>query len=277
MMTARWLRRAAAAGAAVVGLSAMGDGNQLVLDGSTTVGPVAKAFAEYTMGLRKEVNITVSESGSGNGAKSLVNGTCDVATLSRGMKDAEFAAAAQKGIQPVPHVVAYDGIAVVTHPSNPVKALSLEQVRGIYTGKIANWKDVGGAEQPIVVVTRDTNSGTYECFESLAMNKERIAAGAETVGSNGAARTRVATTPAAIAYIGIGFIDSTVKALDINSVYPDRDTVASGKYPIARPLFFYTAGYPKLGSLAHTFVTLHLTKKGQEIVESVGFVPVTNY
>ena len=274
MMTARWLRRAAAAGAAVVGLSAMGDGNQLVLDGSTTVGPVAKAFAEYTMGLRKEVNITVSESGSGNGAKSLVNGTCDVATLSRGMKDAEFAAAAQKGIQPVPHVIAYDGIAVVTHPSNPVKALSLEQVRGIYTGKIANWKDVGGADSRRVV-TRDPNMAP-RCLRA-GDEQGRIAAGAETVGSNGAARTRVATTPAAIAYIGIGFIDSTVKALDINSVYPDRDTVASGKYPIARPLFFYTAGYPKLGSLAHTFVTLHLTKKGQEIVESVGFVPVTNY
>jgi len=260
-----------------IGLCARGEGNQLVLEGSTTVGPIAKAFAEYTMGLHRDLNITVSESGSGNGAKSLVNGTCDIATLSRAMKDAEFAAAAQKGIQPVPHVIAYDGIAVVTHPSNPVKALSLEQVRGIYTGRIANWKDVGAADQPIVAVTRDTNSGTYECFESLVMNKEKIAASAETVGSSGAARTRVATTPGAVAYVGIGFIDNTVKALDINAVYPDRDTVASGRYPIARPLFFYTAGYPKLGSSAHAFVTLHLTKKGQEIVESVGFVPVTNY
>ncbi|MBN2449264.1 MAG: phosphate ABC transporter substrate-binding protein [Lentisphaeria bacterium] len=263
----------AAAGA----LAVQAQDKQLVLDGSTTVGPIAKAFAEYHMGLNKGVNITVSESGSGNGAKSLVNGACDIACLSRGMKDKEFAAAAAKGIQPCPHVVALDGLAVIVHPSNPVRAFSTEQVRDIYLGKYTNWKQLGGPDRAIVVVTRDTNSGTFETFEGLVMAKGKITQGAEVVGSNGAVRARVAGTPGAIGYVGLGFVDNQVKALDIDGVTPDTDTIITGKYPIARPLYLYTNGYPKLGSLAHAFCTLHLTKKGQEIIESIGFVPTTRY
>ena len=251
--------------------------NSIVIDGSTTVGPIAKAFAEYYMQQHPEVNITVSESGSGNGAKSLINGVCDVADMSRFMKDKEFSAAVSKGVTPVAHVVAIDGIAIVVHPANPISGLTVDQVRDVYMGKITNWKQVGGPNKTIIPISRDTNSGTYETFEKLVMHKERIAASAEYVGSNGAIRARVQSTPAAIGYLGLGFVDRTVKPLRINNIIPDKNTIASGRYPIARPLYMFTNGYPPMGSHLFSLVTLHLTPKGQEIVESIGFIPVTQY
>jgi len=261
---------------AVVALTVVAE-ETIVLDGSTTVGPIAKAFAEYFMAMHSDVNVTVSESGSGNGAKSLINGTCDVANMSRPMKSSEFSAAAEKGIQPVAHVVALDGLPILVHPGNPVSELTLEQVRDIYLGNISNWKQVGGPDKKIVVISRDTNSGTYETFEKMVMAKKKICEKAEYVGSNGAIRQRVQSTPAAIGYAGLGFVDKTVKALKINGVYPSGATVQTGEYPIARPLFMYTNGYPKLGSPVHRFVTIHLSEDGQEIVEEIGFVPVTAY
>jgi len=250
---------------------------KIVIDGSTTVGPIAKAFAEYYMSKNAGVNITVSESGSGNGAKSLINGTCDIATMSRFMKDEEFKAAVDKGVFPVATVVSVDGIAVIVHPSCPVQGLSVDQVRDIYTGKITNWKDVGGPNVAIVIISRDTNSGTYESFESLVLNKQKISDKAEYVGSNGAVRERVQSTPAAIGYVGLGFVDKTVKALKVNNIMPDEATVTSGSYPIARPLFMFTNGYPKMGSTLYSFLNLYLTPKGQEIVKAIGFVPITKY
>jgi phosphate transport system substrate-binding protein len=261
----------------MLGGEAQAQEENIVVDGSTTVGPIAKAFAEYYMEMHSDVNITVSESGSGNGAKSLINGTCQVADMSRFMKDSEFQAALGKGVCPVAHVVAMDGIAMVVHPSNPVKGLTVEQVRDIYLGKIKSWKDVGGPDVPIVIISRDTNSGTYETFEGLVMNKEKIADNAEYVGSNGAVRQRVRSTQAAIGYVGLGFVDRSLKALEIGGVEPTNQTVASGVYPIARPLFMFTNGYPKLGTALHHFVTIHLSKQGQQIVEGIGYVPVTNY
>ena len=284
MTQARTLMAAIVALGVAHGAAAAEDG-KLVLDGSTTVGPIAKAFAEYYMAKNAGVNVTVNESGSGNGAKSLINSVCDVANMSRFMKDTEFSAAVEKGVMPVAHVVAMDGLPILVHPSNPVKQLTVEQVRDIYSGKISNWKSVGGPDKEIVVVTRDTNSGTYETFHKLVMThvvngekvKEKIKDGAEYVGSNGGIRARVQTTPAAVGYAGLGFVDKTVKALEINGIYPSPQTVTSGRYPVARPLFMFTNGYPKLGSHVYRFVTLHLSEKGQEIVEDIGFVPVTQY
>ncbi len=250
---------------------------KIVIDGSTTVGPIAKAFAEYYMSINKDVNITVSESGSGNGAKSLINNACQIADMSRFMKDKEFKAAVEKDIFPVAHVIALDGLPILVHPSNPIKNLTVEQVRNIYLGKITNWKEVGGPDMKIVTISRDSNSGTYETFHGLVMNKEKIAEGCEYVGSNGAVRGRVQSTRAAIGYAGLGFVDRTVKALTINGIYPTKKTVSTGKYPIARPLFMFTNGYPKMGSHVFQFVTLHLTPKGQEMIERIGFVPVTAY
>jgi len=250
---------------------------KIVVDGSTTVGPIAKAFAEYYMSKNPGVNITVSESGSGNGAKALINGTCDVATMSRFMKDAEFKAAVAKGVYPIATVIAVDGLAVIVHPSCPVQALTTDQIRDIYMGTITNWKELGGPNVAIVLISRDTNSGTYESFEALVLNKQKISDRAEYVGSGGAIRSRVQSTPAAIGYVGLGFVDKTVKALKVNDVYPDDATVTSGAYPIARPLFMFTNGYPKMGSHLHSFLNLYLTPKGQQIIEGIGFVPVTKY
>lgn len=250
---------------------------RIVIDGSTTVGPIAKAFAEYYMEQNPGVNITVSESGSGNGAKSLINGTCDIADMSRFMKDKEFNAAVEAGVFPVAHVVAMDGIAVLVHPSNPISDLSVDQVRDIYLGIVTNWKELGGPNKKIIAISRDTNSGTYETFAKLVMNKQKMAASVEYVGSNGGARQRVQTTPAAIGYVGLGFVDRTVKPLKINAIEPTMLTVSSGTYPIARPLFMFTNGYPELGSHLHALVTLHLSPNGQEIIQAIGFVPVTSY
>lgn len=248
------------------------EGGRLTLDGSTTVGPLAKAFAEYYMQNNKGVNISVSESGSGNGAKGIINSACDIGNMSRAMTDGEVKAAEEKGVKPVAHVVAMDGIAIIVHPSNPVKALTLAQVKDIYLGKVKKWNEVGGPPLPIVRISRDTNSGTYEVFEAKIMKGDRIAAVVEYVGSNGAVRQRVQSTPGAIGYVGLGFVDRTVKPLEIEGVMPTKDTVSSAKYPVSRPLFMYTNGQPKEGTHLCTFVNFYKTAKGKEITEAIGFV-----
>jgi phosphate transport system substrate-binding protein len=249
----------------------------IVLDGSTTVGPIAKAFAEFYMRQNPGVNLTVGESGSGNGAKSLINKTCQIGCMSRFMKDGEFKAAVDAGVYPVAHVVALDGLPILVHPSNPVKNLTVEQVRNIYTGKITNWKQLGGPDLAIVSVSRDTNSGTYETFNKLVMNKEKIGEGTEYVGSNGAARQRVQSTRAAIGYAGLGFVDHTVKALSINGIAASAATVRNGTYPIARALYMFTDGYPKLGSHVYRFITLSLSEEGSSMIKETGFIPTTDY
>lgn len=256
-----------------VGITMAKDANKIVVDGSTTVGPIAKAFAEYYMGKHPEVNITVSESGSGNGAKSLINAACDVATMSRPMKGSEFKAAQDAGILPIEHIVARDGIAIVVHPGNPCAQLSVEQIRDIYTGKIRNWKELNGPDLPIVVISRDTNSGTYEAFETLVMNKQKITERAEYVGSNGAVRQRVLSTPSAVGYVGLAFLEG-VKTLKVNGIKATPDTVTDKTYPLARPLYMYTNGRTAPGTPLHAFIGMAETLEGQKIVTDTGFVPI---
>ena len=256
-----------------VGFAAAGDPNKIVVDGSTTVGPIAKAFAEYYMGKHPTVNITVSESGSGNGAKSLINAACDVATMSRPMKNSEIKAAQDAGVLPIEHIVAMDGIAVVVHPSNPRANMTLEQIRDIYTGKIRNWKELGGPDQPIVAISREANSGTYECFETMVLKGAKIASSVESVGSSGAIRQRVMSTPAAIGYVGLAFTEG-VKAVTVNGIEVTPETVTSKRYPISRPLYMYTNGRPKLISPLYDFVNLCDSPEGKKIIEDTGFVPL---
>jgi phosphate transport system substrate-binding protein len=241
------------------------------------VGPIADAFAEYFKDLYPDLEITVKKTGSGDGAAALIDSRCDIATMSRFMKEKEFKAAVEKGIMPVAHVVAMDGVCVVVHPSNPVKALTTEQVRNIYLGKITNWKEVGGPDMKIVPVSRDTSSGTFETFHGLVMKKQDMASHVEYVNANPQAHARASKTTGAIAYVGLGFVDTKVKALTIDGVIPTKQTIAGGTYPVARPLFMFTNGYPKLGSMIHKFCTFYLSEKGQELVEAKGFVPVTDY
>ena len=250
-----------------------GDPKKIVVDGSTTVGPIAKAFAEYYMKAHPDVNITVSESGSGNGAKGIINGAVDVGTMSRAMKTEELDAAKAKGRNPVQHTVAFDGIAAVVHPSNPVKNLSKDQLRDIYTGEITNWKKVGGPDLKIVVISRDTNSGTYETFQEKVTKSERVTDRAEYVGSNGAVRQRVQTTPGAIGYVGLAFTEG-VKALTVNEIEANTENVVSKKYPISRGLFMYTDGEPAAGTALADFVGLYKTADGKKLVGEQGYVPV---
>ena len=150
----------------------------------------------------------------------------------------------------------------------------MSDIAAIYTGKITNWKQLGGDDAKIVVVSRDTNSGTYETFNELVLKKAKIVKDAEYVGSNGQARTRVNTTKDAIAYVGLGFVDDTVKPLSVEGILPNPKSITSGKYPIARPLFMFTNGYPKMGGDIFNFVTLHLSGEGREIISDLGYIPV---
>ncbi|MFP4141531.1 MAG: phosphate ABC transporter substrate-binding protein [Planctomycetota bacterium] len=247
------------------------------IEGSTTVGPIADAFAEAFMDEHDDVKVTVKKTGSGDGVAALIDDRCDIATASRFMKEGEFKKAIDNKVLPVAHVVAMDGVCVVLNNRNNVNALTTEQIRNIYLGKFTNWKQVGGPDLKIIAISRDTSSGTFETFHNLVMNKEKMHSSVETVASNPACHARVTSTAGAIAYVGLGFVDSKVKAVKVDGVMPNRRTVASGKFPIARPLFMFTNGYPKLGSLIHEFVTYHLTEKGQEIITAKGFVPLTNY
>lgn len=259
-----------------VGITAADD-NKLQIDGSTTVGPIGDAFAEAFKAEYPQCSVTVSKTGSGDGVAALIDSRCDIAMSSRFMKEAEFKKAVDNGVLPVAHVIAMDGVCSVVHPSNPVNELTTAQVRAIYKGEIKNWKELGGVDMPIVVISRDTSSGTYESFNELVMKKEKMADNIEYVNSNPQAHARVKSTEGAIGYVGIGFLDRYVKALKLDGVSPSRSTIAKGIFPVARPLFLFTNGYPKLGSMAHAFVTFHLTEKGQEIVEAKGFVPLTEY
>ena len=247
------------------------------IEGSTTVGPIADGFAEVFSNMYPDVTITVNKSGSGNGATALIDGRCDIATMSRFMKDQEFKDAVAKNVFPVAHVIAMDGVCIVVHPSNPISALTSEQVRNIYLGKFTNWNQLGGPDMPIIAISRDTESGTYETFENFVMKKQKMASNIEYVSTNPQAFARVKNTRGAIGYVGFGFVQTGVKALILDGITPTRQTILTGKYPVSRPLFMFTNGYPKLGSMTHKFVTFHLTEEGQEVIEDKGFVPVTEY
>jgi phosphate transport system substrate-binding protein len=244
--------------------------NSIVIDGSTTVGPIAKSFAAYFT-KKYHVSVTVSESGSGNGAKSLINKSCDIASMSRSMKAQEIAAAKAKGIVPVAHIVALDGLAIVVHPSNPVRSLSKTQIADIYRGKVTNWNQVGGPNAKIVVIQRESNSGTQESFKELVVGKtSTIKRDAETQASNGAVKSRVALTRGAIGFLGLGFLDATVKPVAVNGVLPSISTVRNKTYVVSRPLYLYTNGQP--AGVVKQLVDLRKTVDGKRMIRELGFV-----
>jgi len=248
--------------------------NTLTITGSTTVLPIAQRAAEEFMEYQPKANISVRGGGSGVGIAALIDGTADIADASRPIKTKEIAACRSKGIDPVGTVVAKDGIAVVVHPSNPLKELSLEQLKAIYTGDISKWSDLSenGKPKPIVVVSRDVASGTFEVFKESVLKGGKTREDALMLASNKAVATTVATTPDAIGYIGLGYLSPDVKAVNMEGVAPTNEAVVSGEYQIARPLFMYTNGEPS--GLAKSFIDFIMSEKGQTIVEEVGFVPV---
>jgi phosphate transport system substrate-binding protein len=257
---------------AFVGVNAVLAGDTIVIKGSTTVLPVAQAAAENYMGNHPGVNISISGGGSGNGIKALIDGSTDIADASRFIKGKEIKMAVEKGIFPVPHRVAIDAICPIVNLKNPVDDLSIEQMSLIYQGKIRNWKEVGGKDMKIIVVSRDTSSGTYEVWEKKVLHKARVTARAQMQASNGAVVQAVSKNKYAIGYIGLGYMNKNVKPLKVNSTKATVANALSGTYPIARPLFMFTNGWPK-GTVAD-FINYVLSSKGQEIVKKEGYIPL---
>lgn len=247
-------------------------GETLRIDGSTTVLPIAQRAAEVFMKKYPHIRVTVSGSGSGTGIKAIIDGTTDIATSSREAKDKEIAAAKEKKVILTAHTVALDGIVPTVHPSMKIDNLTLDKLRGIYNGQIKSWKELGGPDRPIAVVSRDTTSGTYEVWEEKVLKKDRVRADALLVASSGQAVQTVAQNRYATGYIGIGYIDKSVKLLKVNGVIATNDTVRNGTWPISRPLYLYTSGKPS-GVIAQ-FINFMLSKEGQKIVNEVKYVSI---
>ncbi|GBC59623.1 phosphate ABC transporter substrate-binding prot ein [Desulfonema ishimotonii] len=245
----------------------------IVMKGSTTVLPIAQEIAEAYMKAHPDVKISISGGGSGNGIKAIIDGTTDIGNSSRFIKGKEVKLAVEKGTYPVPFAVAYDCIIPVVHPGNPVTNLTLAQLRDIYMGKITNWKDLGGPDLKIVVISRDTSSGTYEVWEKKVMKKERVYPGALLQASNGAVVTGIAKNRNAIGYIGIGYLTKGVKALTVEGIEGTRETTLNGKFPVSRPLYMFTRGWPT-GSVAKFINYIINPGQGQKYVEKSGYVPL---
>jgi phosphate transport system substrate-binding protein len=245
----------------------------IVIKGSTTVLPIAQKVAEAYMKENPEVSISISGGGSGNGIKAIIDGTTDIADSSRFIKGKEVTLAVEKGVYPVPFRVAYDCIVPVVHPSNPIKDLSMDQLKAIYMGQVKNWKDVGGPDKKIVVISRDTSSGTYEVWENKVMKKEKVFPGALLQASNGTVAQVVAKNKYAIGYIGLGYLNKDVKALSVNEVFGSEITTLDGSFPISRPLFMFTQDWPTGDTVKFINYVLH-PQKGQKLVKESGYVPL---
>jgi len=251
--------------------------------GSDTMVNLGQAWAEKDME-NEAAYIAVTGGGSGTGISSLLSKSCDIAMSSRTIKAKEIEQAKAKGIEPKEIKVALDGIAVVVNPKNPVDKLTLDQLAGIFTGKIANWKDVGGADLQVVLLSREVNSGTHVYFKEHVLrkndpnSKEEFAPGALMLPSSQAIADEVASNSGAIGYYGMGYISAKQKpvsiAKDAASPYekPTVENVISGTYPISRPLFFYTNGEPQ--GATKKFVDFCLSPEGQKIVAATDFVPL---
>jgi phosphate transport system substrate-binding protein len=251
--------------------------------GSDTLVNLALAWAETYMELHPEVRLSVTGGGSGTGIAALINGTVDIANASRQMKAEEIEAAEANGVSPVEFVVARDAIAVVVHPSNPVDGLTFQQISEIYTGEITNWREVGGEDRPIVLLSRESNSGTYVYFlENVVRMGEKesellFSPGALLMPSSEGITSEVRQNPNAIGYDGLGYVTPEQKLVAVAQdaegpyVLPSVETVNDGSYPIARPLFMFTAGEPT-GRIARYLDWIR--GEGQALVPEIGFVPL---
>jgi phosphate transport system substrate-binding protein len=252
--------------------------------GSDTIVNLALAWAEAYQKVNPEMQISVSGGGSGTGIAALINGTTDIANASRKIKDEEVKDAEENGVQPHEIEIARDAIGVIVHPDNPAQQLTLQQVSDIYSGKITNWREIGGEDRPIVLLSRESNSGTHVYFLEQVVrlgqkdNKTLFSQDTLLLPSSEGIIAEVRQNPNAIGYDGLGYITPEVKTLAIapqaggEFVKPSVETVNNGKYPIARPLFMYTNGEPQ-GDVK-TYLDWILGPEGQQIVAELGFVPL---
>jgi phosphate transport system substrate-binding protein len=243
------------------------------VSGSTTVLPIAQDAADAFMAANPGTNIQVSGGGSGVGVQQIGDKLVDIGMSSRDLTPDEIAKYKDFVITPV----SLDGIAVIVNPNNnQVNSLTIAQIRDIYNGTITNWKDVGGKDMTIVVIGRDSASGTRTFFTDTVMNKKNYVRTQLEKNSNGAIQQSIAQTPGAIGYVGLGFIDPTVKALKINVngtlVEPSVKTVLDKSYPISRSLLMITNGQPT--GLVKDYINYILSPDGQKLVTKEGFVPL---
>lgn len=247
--------------------------SKITISGSTTVLPLAQRAAEVYMKRYPEVRISVAGTGSGDGIRSLMDGTADIGNSSRDLKPKELRLAQKKGIKLVKHVVALDCIVPIVHPSNPINKLSLEQLGAIYAGKVRNWKEVGGMDRQVVAISRDSSSGTFEVWNKTVLGKKlRVRPDAQLQASNGAVAQAVAGNKYAIGYVGIGYLNKQVKPLSVNGVIASPETAKDGAYPIARGLNMFTLEKPSMA--VQSFLKFVLGPEGQKVVALEGFVPL---
>ncbi len=267
-----------------VGAGAVSAGVQTIENkGSDTIVNLALAWAEAYMGMHPDVRISVTGGGSGTGIAAMINGTVDIANASREMKPEEIAEAKKNGISPKEFVIARDAIAVVVNPSNPVQQLTLQQISDIYTGKITNWREVGGEDRPIVLLSRESNSGTYVYFLEnvvrMGQSDSDLLFSPDTLlmPSSEGISAEVRQNPNAIGYDGLGYITPDQKMIAVARdsqgpyVLPSVQAVNDGSYPISRPLYMYTAGEPTGQVKAYLDWILG---DGQKLVAELGFVPL---
>lgn len=253
--------------------------------GSDTLVNIALAWAEQYRIIEPTVSVAVTGGGSGTGIAALINGTVDIANASRAMKDNEIADARANGIEPVEIPVAIDALAVILHPENPVSELTIKQLADIFTGRVTNWQEVGGRDAPIILVSRETNSGTHVYFleevvrQGDSENTDIFAPQTLLMPSSVGITSEVRRNPNAIGYDGLGYVDPEHEKLlaiaaqaGLPYIPPSVDSASDGTYPLARYLFMYSAGEPE-GALAD-YIHWILGPDGQKIVRDLGFVPL---
>lgn len=246
---------------------------KITIKGSTTVLPITlKAIDAYAK-LNRTVAISVDGSGSGNGIKALLDGSCDIANSSRSMKKEELGKAKLSGLAIKEIIVAYDMIVPIVNPSNPISNLSKNQLKAVYDGSLVDWSELGGEKGGIVVISRDTSSGTYEYWHEDVMEKSEVRKDALLQASSGALMSAVSNNRRAIAYVGFGYLNKTVKGLRVNGIEPGIENGKSGKYPISRALYIYV-NEKRLSEETGKFIDFLLSDNGQSLVRDAGFIPI---
>ncbi len=236
----------------------------MTVAGSTSVEPFAELLAEEYMSKHPEVRIYVQGGGSTAGIEAAISGAANIGMSSRNLIDAE------KKLYAV--TIAQDAIAVILHPSSPIEDLPLDKIREVFSGKIANWKELEGPDHPIDIVTREEGSGTRESFQKFVMGKEDISLGALVQDSNGAVRQVISSDPNAIGYISLGLVNDQVKALRISGIQPNLANVNNGKYTLVRPFLFVFEREP--AGEAKSFLAFVLSLPAQKLLLREGLVPV---
>ena len=228
---------------------------------------VIGALSESSMAQNDGVTVNYNPTGSGSGITAVQEGTCDIGLSSRALKDEEKSAGLKET------VLAYDGIAIIVHPDNPVSDLSVEQIAKLYTGEITNWKDVGGNDAEVVLIGREAGSGTRDGFESITGTKDKCQYRQELT-STGDVITTVGSNPDAIGYASLASVKDTVKALTVGGVAPSEATVKDGSYVVQRPFVLVTKDGTKLSDSAQKFFDYITSDAASQIISKAGAVPV---